>query len=221
MAHQPGYEEKHGAIIGAALRILADQGYEALTVDEVMARAQISKGTFYHYFPSKHALVEAALLAVSDSIVNGVAADLGGDIPERLLEPFLDLARPQNDTDTPADRRLAHVLLWTPSLEAFRTRMFGILAQRLTPPVTDALSEGARTGRFQLTDPAATAELLVLLTLSTRARVIALARDSEAEPGQPAAAARSTNAYLTIVERTLGLPPGTFRREYDATASGA
>ncbi len=215
MTRRRGYEAKRDTIITAALRILADQGYDALTVEEVLSAAGVSKGTFYHYFPSKQALVEASLLAVSDSIVSGAttAGTPDDDSPERLLEPFLALVQPPADTHAPVNRALAQVLLQTPSLETLRTRMFDLLAERLTPLVTEALDLGARRGLFRIADPPVTAELLVSLTLSARARVLALISSADA--------ARWADAYLTIVERTLGLPPDTLSRDDAAPSEGA
>lgn len=44
-------------IISAAWKLFYDQGYENTTVDEIIKVAQTSKGSFYHYFKSKDALL--------------------------------------------------------------------------------------------------------------------------------------------------------------------
>lgn len=46
-----------GKIIAAAWKLFYDQGYENTTVDEIIAAAQTSKGSFYHYFKGKDALL--------------------------------------------------------------------------------------------------------------------------------------------------------------------
>lgn len=46
-----------GKIIAAAWKLFYDQGYENTTVDEIIAVAQTSKGSFYHYFKGKDALL--------------------------------------------------------------------------------------------------------------------------------------------------------------------
>lgn len=51
--------EKAHTIARAALSLFVKHGIERVTVDEICAAAEIPKGSFYRYFPDKHALVEA------------------------------------------------------------------------------------------------------------------------------------------------------------------
>lgn len=46
-----------GKIIAASWKLFYEQGYENTTVDEIIAAAQTSKGSFYHYFKGKDALL--------------------------------------------------------------------------------------------------------------------------------------------------------------------
>ena len=46
-----------GRIVEAAWRLFYDQGYEDTTVEEIIESSQTSKGSFYHYFDGKDALV--------------------------------------------------------------------------------------------------------------------------------------------------------------------
>ncbi|MEZ0068966.1 AcrR family transcriptional regulator [Streptacidiphilus sp. MAP12-20] len=45
------------AIRAAAFGLFADQGYEATTVDQIAAAAEVSPSTFFRYFPTKEDLV--------------------------------------------------------------------------------------------------------------------------------------------------------------------
>ncbi len=46
-----------GKIISAAWSLFYEQGYEETTIDEIIARSGTSKGSFYHYFDGKDALL--------------------------------------------------------------------------------------------------------------------------------------------------------------------
>jgi AcrR family transcriptional regulator len=54
-------EETRTRILEAALRRFANHGYNAASVDEICADAGVSKGAFYHHFPSKQAIFLALL----------------------------------------------------------------------------------------------------------------------------------------------------------------
>jgi len=47
-------------LLDAAVRLVREKGYAATTVDELCAAAGVTKGAFFHHFPSKDALGEAA-----------------------------------------------------------------------------------------------------------------------------------------------------------------
>lgn len=49
------------AILAAALKLFSQHGYEATGVAEICAAANVSKGAFYHHFPTKHSVFLALL----------------------------------------------------------------------------------------------------------------------------------------------------------------
>ena len=46
-----------GKIISAAWKLFYEQGYDDTTIDEIIAESATSKGSFYHYFEGKDALL--------------------------------------------------------------------------------------------------------------------------------------------------------------------
>jgi AcrR family transcriptional regulator len=49
--------ETRQGLLEAAHDLFRDKGYEATTVEEITGRADVAKGTFFNYFPSKEALL--------------------------------------------------------------------------------------------------------------------------------------------------------------------
>lgn len=61
-----------GAILEAAERAFADQGFAATTMDDIAAAAGVAKGAVYHHFPSKETLFAAVFEATSGALVRRV-----------------------------------------------------------------------------------------------------------------------------------------------------
>ena len=56
MAKKSGRNTR-GRIISAAWKLFYDQGYENTTVEDIVFESETSKGSFYHYFEGKDALL--------------------------------------------------------------------------------------------------------------------------------------------------------------------
>ena len=66
------------AIVHAVNRLLADKGFEAMTVDEVAAQVGIAKASLYKHFPSKEHLAAAAMVRVmrrAQDFINALPAE--------------------------------------------------------------------------------------------------------------------------------------------------
>ena len=57
---------REDAIISAVNRLLAEKGFDAMTVDEVAAEVGIAKASLYKHFPSKEDLAAAAMVRVME-----------------------------------------------------------------------------------------------------------------------------------------------------------
>lgn len=74
------------ALLDAAIETLVEDGYAALTTRGVSERAGCSQGAQQHYFPTKTALVQAAIGRVAPQLIPFLIddADLGDDERERV-----------------------------------------------------------------------------------------------------------------------------------------
>ena len=57
---------REDAIVSAVNRLLAEKGFDAMTVDEVAAEVGIAKASLYKHFPSKEDLAAAAMVRVME-----------------------------------------------------------------------------------------------------------------------------------------------------------
>jgi AcrR family transcriptional regulator len=83
--HRPRVEgDREQEILDATLDVLADVGYDRLTMDAVATRARASKATLYRRWNGKVSLVIEALLSQKGPVVAPDTGSLRGD----LLETF-------------------------------------------------------------------------------------------------------------------------------------
>ena len=79
-------EETRRGIMESAVQLFSRSGYDAASVDEICQAAGISKGAFYHHFPSKQQL----FLSIIEDWLRGVDAQLftqpgnGASVPQSL-----------------------------------------------------------------------------------------------------------------------------------------
>ena len=79
-----------GKIVNAAWKLFYEQGYEDTTVEEIIELSQTSKGSFYHYFDGKD-----ALLSTLSSLFDEKYEELTGQLPPDItaMETLLFLNR--------------------------------------------------------------------------------------------------------------------------------
>jgi len=88
-------EARREQLLDVALALAAGGDVAAVSVEDLAAAAGVSEGLLYHYFPTKQALVEAAVRRAADEFLDTLyaARDVGGDPVEQLaagFEAYLD-----------------------------------------------------------------------------------------------------------------------------------
>lgn len=152
------------AIVDVVNRLLADKGYDFMTVDEVAAEVGMAKASLYKHFASKEALAAAAMVRVL----------------ERALAAIDDIERA---APRPAVERLQEMLRWTmrtqyegrmPTLPAQNSALRSVLTAdkvylnlllRLSDRLGAWITEAQRDGSLSAALPAE----VVLFTLYARA----------------------------------------------------
>jgi len=94
-------------LIHTATELIWRDSYNAVSVDEICAAADVKKGSFYHYFPSKAHLA----LATMDSCMQEMKADYNDIFSKSRppLERFQLMARHVFDKQQEISKELGHV----------------------------------------------------------------------------------------------------------------
>ena len=77
---RPMDRSRDGVILAATLELLAEHGYDRLTMDMVAARARAGKGAIYRRWPSRESLVVDALALECPSLPEPDTGTLLGDL---------------------------------------------------------------------------------------------------------------------------------------------
>lgn len=74
-------QAREEAIVQTANRLLAEKGFESMTVDEVAAAVGIAKASLYKHFPSKEDLAAAAMVRIMQRTLDFLASVPAADRP--------------------------------------------------------------------------------------------------------------------------------------------
>ena len=155
-----------GKIINAAWDLFYEQGYEDTTVEEIIAESGTSKGSFYHYFEGKDALL-GSLSYIFDEEYEKLQEKMPDDMPcfEKLLylnrELFLVI---EDRIDIDLLTRLYSTQLVTKGEKQLldNKRLYYKLLRKI---VTDGQKNG------ELTDKMTVNEIVKLYAMSERALI--------------------------------------------------
>lgn len=150
----------HNRLMEAGLAVLAEKG-EALNVSDIVARAEVSNGTFYNYFDD------------SDAFFDALADHVAAGLPGRSI--------PRVDGEDPAQRfalvaastfaKAAERPEWGLSLLRFES-LRPQLQEMMVSGLRYGLGLGHEQGRFPAGKDAATVDLVRAMILQTVRRVV-------------------------------------------------
>ena len=94
-------EKRKQELLNIAYQMFILKGYEETSIDEIIAQAQIAKGTYYYYFPSKEATLEAVIDMMINNEVRRAQEILSVPIsvPQKLIGVITSLRPEQNENN--------------------------------------------------------------------------------------------------------------------------
>ena len=205
---------RKGEVLAAARALFFEQGYDATSIDQVIARAGVSKGGFYHHFASKDDLLEAlAELVATQSLaaISDVLDDETLNAFERL-DQFLMRGRKLKIEQAPQMLAMFEAVFRAENLLLYH-RLHRAVSRVMQVPMTRIIAQGQAEGSFAVADAEATAEIVLGLASTSYDSVARLMRARE-EPELSAAIdafERRMMAQSVAIDRLLGLPDGRVR----------
>lgn len=204
-------DARRAAILDAAQALFFAQGWDAVTLADVIARAGISKGGFYHHFAAKEDLLDAIVARFTAQAIEGAATARDAATGDALarFNAFIAAANCWKAERGPELRFFADVML-RPGNDMLFQRIFAASSEATLPILREMIEAGIREGRFDAADPGLVAETILALSQGRRTllRRAIVAAESDDLDGATSILTERMASEGRLIDRLLGLPPG-------------
>lgn len=183
-------ERRKKELLKIAYRMFIEKGYDNTSIDEIIAEADIAKGTYYYHFPSKEATLEAVIdMMISEEAERAKAAISAPiSVPQKIVAVIMSM-RPQQEESSIATtlERSENIVMH----EKAGRRILDVAV----PILTEVVKEGISQGIFNCTN----IEERVKMILFVCQRLFDSGSFSE----------KDIEVFIDMVEKTLGAQTGT------------
>jgi AcrR family transcriptional regulator len=191
--------ERRTEIVKAARHLFQTKDYDKTTMQDVMDRLGIAKGTIYHYFKSKEALLQAVI----EDIVNMNIIQMQTQMKEmkgNALEKIQKLIVTGNMS---ADNEDILEHLHKPGNDAMHIRLLAAILIKQAPIYGKLIQQGCDEGLFQTDTPLECAEFIL--------SAVQFLTDLGIYPWTQEDLVRRVQAFPKLIEQQLKAPSGSFR----------
>ncbi len=194
-------EERRREIIEAARDFFNERGHESVTMQDIMERLGIAKGTIYHYFTSKEQLLEAVVEEITDAEFRRTRDFLEGDRCRGL--PALEKLRLLlTEANMSAGNEGILESLHHPDNALMHSRELGRYLLKLAPLFAQVVRQGCSEGVFSTEHPLEASEFILAATQ--------FLTDMGFYPWDGTDLARRAAAFPALLEAQLRAPKGSF-----------
>src|SRR5262249_20642288 len=136
-------EQRRGELLDCAQELFLARGYDNTTVNDVIDRAGVSKGAFYHYFISKESLLEALaerFARQSLALLGDILEDPKLDALSRM-NAFLGRSRQLRRASAPIARQVFGALYRPENIVLYHRINTSVMAV-MTPVLAKIIDQG-------------------------------------------------------------------------------
>jgi AcrR family transcriptional regulator len=152
------HDVRRNEILTAAETLFVTKGYEKTTINDILERVEIGKGTFYHYFQSK----EEVMNAVIDRTITGYTEAAEAVIRDETLNAGQKFAAiVLGKMEGVPQRQEIIEELHQDGNAAFHQKSLTETILALSPLLAEAVKQGISEGVFDTPYPLETVELLL------------------------------------------------------------
>jgi AcrR family transcriptional regulator len=191
--------ERRSEIVQAARRLFLTKEYEKASMQDIMDSLRIAKGTIYHYFKSKEALLEAVIEDIVEESI-GKMQTIIKESQGNALEKIQMLVKAGNMA---ADNNAILEHLHRRGNDAMHIRLLAATLVKQAPLYGKLIQQGCNEGIFQTDTPLECAEFIL--------SAFQFLTDMGIYPWTQEDLLRRVQAFPKIIEQLLKAPPGSFQ----------
>ena len=182
-------ERRKQDLLNIAYRMFIEKGYENTSVDDIIIEAGIAKGTYYYYFESKEATLEAVIEMMIEKAENIAKAALMNPVPiPQKLASVVYAFQPNKDEIVITDvlERKENIVM--------HDKIGKKIVEVAVPILSDIVREGIAQGIFACTN------------VEERVKMLLIMRQNMFDYG--AYSNKDIEVYLDMLEKSLGAKEG-------------
>ena len=206
-------EVRQAELLDQALALFLERGYENVSLNDLLAMAGTSKGAFYHYFPSKEALVTTLAqrsAAEAFEVLRPVFAQPGKNALECLNAGLAASYEVKMAMGAP-EQVAAMTSLLKPENQALFRMIVAIFEDLFRPVLTEVITQGVHEGVFDTFDPEGVGDMIQGFAASLQTNLVDVldAPDSESRCKAIENSVKRLRLHGIATDRILGLPDGS------------
>jgi TetR/AcrR family transcriptional regulator, cholesterol catabolism regulator len=200
-------------MLDRALMLFVQRGYDNVSLNDLIADAGVSKGAFYHWFPSKDALIAAlAERSAHDQLaaVESALAQCTGNSLDRLNAVLQAGFDTKMRMGTP-EQLAAAVSFLRPENAHIYGRIVTVGQDLFRPLLTQVISDGVAEGVFDTFDPEGVGDMIQSLAAHTNSKILDVLDAADESARDHAIDVLTTRFRLhgLAIDRLLALPDGS------------
>ena len=204
---------RRAEILDRAATLFELCGYDNVSLNDLIADAGVSKGAFYHWYPSKEALITAVAQRSARAQIAVLEAALetcDGDALSRL-NALLSVAFDVKMQMGAPTQLAAMASLLRPENAYLYGRIVAVTEDLARPILTGVVADGVREGVFRTFDPEGVADMIQALAARLNSNVVQIldAADEAARNRAIETLTSRVKLHALAVDRVLGLPDGS------------
>ena len=206
------YDERRTEFLNTAQELFFTKGYEKTSVEAIIKKMRLSKGTFYYYFKSKEDLLDALIERLSEKILEEVRKIVDRDDLDAITK--LNRAFAVTRSVKLENFELLKVLMkviYDDKNIVFRFKIYRSSIEIMAPEFSKIIRQGIKEKAFNTPYPDEAARLIFEIAYTFSERIPNLILGSDKNLKNLDKAEKEFRVYENAIERIIGAEEGTVK----------